>query len=485
MTPLPAAPPATLYDKLWTAHVVSQAPGHPGVVYVDLHLVHDGTFRRAFEMLDERGLTVAHPERAIATTDHCLPTRSSFTGAATAAGGIPLQMVTGLVAACTKHGIRVFGPDHDDQGIVHVIGPELGLVHPGMTVICADSHTTTLGALGALAFAVGTTQVLHALATQCVLQQRARTLRIEIDGALRPGVSAKDLILALLARHGIDAAAGCAVEFAGSTVRAMGIDERLTLCNMAAELGARAALVAPDDTTFAYLAGRRFAPKDAAWDEAVRRWRSLRSDDGARFDVSLEFDASTVEPMVTFGTTPAMGIAVSGTIPQPHLDADAGRRKALGIALEYMALEPGRPLAGHPVDVVFIGSCTNSRIDDLRAAAFILRQGKVATGVRLLVVAGSHAVRRQAEAEGLDRIVIDAGGEWGHPGCSLCVAMNDEAVAPGQYVASTSNRNFQGRQGPGARTFLMSPLTAAATALQGRVADPRPYIAHAAARTQA
>ena len=285
MTPPSAAPPATLYDKLWTAHVVSQAPGHPAVVYVDLHLLHDGTYRRAFEMLDERGLAVAHPERAIATTDHCLPTRSSFTAAAIA-GGIPLQMVTGLVAACEKHGIQVFGPDHDDQGIVHVIGPELGLVHPGMTVICADSHTTTLGALGTLAFAVGTTQVLHALATQCVLQQRARTMRIEIDGALRPGVTAKDLILALLARHGIDAAAGCAVEFAGCTVRAMGIDERLTLCNMAAELGARAALVAPDDTTFAYLAGRRFRTAGCGVGRgdstlavaALRRRRALRCD---------------------------------------------------------------------------------------------------------------------------------------------------------------------------------------------------------------
>lgn len=466
---------ATLYDKLWSAHVVAQRAGHPAVLYVDLHLLHDGTYHRAFRMLDERGLRVRDPARAIGTTDHCLPTRTSFSAARSAAPPA-VDVVAGLVAACRRHGIAVFGPEHDDQGIVHVIGPELGLVQPGMTVACADSHTTTLGAMGALPLAIGTTQVLHALATQCTLQRRARTMLVDIAGHPPPGVAAKDVILALIATHGIALGVGHAVEFGGAAVRAMPMEARLTLCNMGAEIGARAALIAPDDTTFAYLRGRRFAPQGEAFAAACGRWRALASDAGATYDRVVHFDAGDVAPMVTFGTTPAMGVAVTGRVGDPADEASAERRRELAGALDYMQLAAGRAVASIGVGTVFIGSCTNSRLDDLRAAASVLRTGRVAPGVRLLVVPGSQAVRRAAEREGIADIVRAAGGEWGAPGCSLCVAMNDEMARPGEFVASTSNRNFQNRQGPGARTLLMSPLTAAATALAGHVADPRPIL---------
>jgi 3-isopropylmalate/(R)-2-methylmalate dehydratase large subunit len=460
--------PNSLYGKLWDAHVVAQQPGHPALVYVDLHLVHDGTYRQAFELLEKNQLRVRRPDLTVGTTDHCLPTTDLSR---------PLPaVVTGLVKACEKHGIPVYGPDHEYQGIVHVIGPELGLTQPGKTVICADSHTTTHGALGALPFVVGTTQVLHALATQCVLQRRAREMRIEIHGALQRGVTVKDVILSIIRREGITAAAGHAVEFSGSTVRALSMDERMTLCNMTAELGARTALIAPDDKTLEYLRGRRFAPQGAAWEVAERRWRALKSDDGAHFDARLSVAASEVEPMVTWGSTPAMGVAVSGVVPEPAAVALGAQRDSMQKALGYMNLAPGTPAEQIPVDVVFIGSCTNSRIDDLRGAAAILRGRKIAPQVRLLVVPGSQAVRRQAEAEGLHDIFRAAGGEWGRPGCSLCVGMNDEFAGAGKYVASTSNRNFQGRQGPGARTLLVSPLTAAASALRGRITDPRKFL---------
>jgi len=454
-----------LYDKLWNAHVVAQQPGHPAVIYVDLHLLHDGTYRRAFELLEEKRLRVARPERNVGTTDHCIATVGSR-------ATLP-PVVTGLLAACSKHGIGAYGPDHENQGIVHVIGPELGLTRPGMTVICADSHTTTHGALAALGFVVGTTQVLHALATQCVLQRRARTLQIAIDGALQRGVTAKDLVLRIAMREGTSAGSGYAIEYCGSAVRSMSIDERMTLCNMSAELGARTALVAADDVTLDYVHGRRFAPKGEAWDQAVERWRALKSSEDADFDARLSVDAGEVEPMVTYGTTPAMGIPVSGRIPDPRDIADMAQRQSLEQALRYMDLKPGSPAEDLPVDIVFIGSCTNSRIDDLRSAATLLRGRKIAERVRLLAVPGSQAVKRQAEAEGLDEVFRSAGGEWGHPGCSLCVAMNGEFAGPGKYVASTSNRNFQGRQGPGARTLLVSPLTAAASALRGKITDPR------------
>jgi 3-isopropylmalate/(R)-2-methylmalate dehydratase large subunit len=461
-------PRGTLYDKLWQAHAVAQPPGHPATLYVDLHLVHDGTYRRAFELLEEKGLRVARPARTIGTTDHCLPSIEPSR---------PLPaVVTGLVAACRRHGIDVYGPQHEHQGIVHVIGPELGLTQPGMTIACADSHTTTHGALGALPIVVGTTQVLHALATQCVLQRRARSMSVVVDGALQRGVTAKDLILALISREGIAAATGCAVEFSGAAVRRMGIEERMTVCNMAAELGARTALIAPDEATIGYLHGRPCAPQGPAWDAAVQRWRALKSDEDAQFDARLTIDAGAVEPMVTWGTTPAMAMPVGGRIPDPAAIGDASQRASFEQALRYMDLAPGTAAQELPVNVVFIGSCTNSRIEDLRGAAALLRGRRVSPGVRLVVVPGSQAVRRQAEAEGLHEAFTAAGGEWGRPGCSLCAAMNDEFAAPGQYVASTSNRNFQGRQGPGVRTLLVSPLTAAASALRGRISDPRALV---------
>jgi 3-isopropylmalate/(R)-2-methylmalate dehydratase large subunit len=459
---------STLYDKLWDAHRVGEDPGHPTVVHIDLHLLHDGTSRRAFELLESKRLAVRRPDLTVAVTDHCLPTADPVRT-------LP-DVVTDLVAAGAAHGIAVYGPENERQGIVHVIGPELGLTQPGMTVACADSHTTTHGALGALPFVIGTTQVLHVLATQCILRRRTRTMSIAIEGTLRRGVTAKDLALALIRREGIRAADGYAIEFSGGAVRALSIDDRMTLCNMSAELGASTALMAPDDATLEYLHGRPFAPKEAAWDAAAERWRELRSNDDADFDARLAFDASAVEPMVTWGTTPAMGVPVTGAIPDPAALTDAAERASTEEALRYMNLAPGARAESIPVDLVFIGSCTNSRIEDLRGATAILRGRRVAPGVRLLVVPGSQALRRQAEAERLHEVFLAAGGEWGRPGCSLCVAMNGEFAAPGQYVASTSNRNFPGRQGPGARTLLVSPLTAAASALAGRIADPRRFL---------
>jgi 3-isopropylmalate/(R)-2-methylmalate dehydratase large subunit len=468
--------PETLYDKLWNAHVVTQQAGHPAVLYVDLHLLHDGTYRRAFQMLAERGLKVERPQATVAVVDHCIPSHSSFTAASLRGKkNVYVDVVSGLIDVCQVHGIRVYKPGDANQGIVHVIGPELGLTQPGMTVACADSHTTTHGALGALGLAIGTTQVLHVLASQCVLQRKASNLNIRVEGVLSPGTSAKDLVLAILSVHGTMLGVGQAIEFSGSTVRAMSMEQRMTLCNMGAELSARAALIAPDQVTFDYLRGREFSPAGKSWEEACNRWSLFCTDEGGQFDVTIDVDASLISPMVTYGTSPDMGVEISGVVPDPEDVPSEERRKALVIALEYMGLRPGDSVTSLPVNVVFIGSCTNSRIEDIRAAASVLCQGKVAEGVRLLVVPGSEKIKRQAEVEGLDQVVIQSGGEWGEPGCSLCVGMNDELVAPGKYVASTSNRNFQGRQGPGARTLLMSPITAAASALNGRVTDPRRY----------
>jgi len=468
--------PATLYDKLWNAHVVKQQAGHPAVLYVDLHLLHDGTYRRAFQILSKRGLKVERPQATVAVVDHCIPSHSSFTAASLRGKkNVYADVVSGLVDVCKEHGIEVYEPGDVHQGIVHVIGPELGMTQPGMTVACADSHATTHGALGALGLAIGTTQVLHVLASQCVLQKKASNLNIRVEGVLPPSTSAKDLVLGILAMHGTMLGVGHAIEFSGSTVRAMSMEQRMTLCNMSAELSARAALIAPDQVTFDYLRGREFSPAGQSWNEACKRWSIFHTDEGAQFDVTIDVDASRISPMVTFGTSPDMGVEISGVVPDPQTVISEERRKALCIALDYMGLLPGTAITSLPVNVVFIGSCTNSRIEDIRAAACVLGQGKVAEGVRLLVVAGSEKIKRQAEREGLDQVVMQAGGEWGEPGCSLCVGMNDELVAPGQYVASTSNRNFQGRQGPGARTLLMSPITAAASALNGRVTDPRRY----------
>ena len=462
--------PRTLYEKIWASHVVDQVAGHPAVLYVDLHLLHDGTYRRAFELLAERGLGVARTDRTFAVTDHCVP--SGMMGSRNGAAPMP-AVVQGLIKVCNENGIKVIGPDDPEQGIVHIIGPELGLTQPGKTIICGDSHTSTHGALGALAFAVGTTEIAHGLATQCVLQHRARTMRIRIDGTLQPGVTAKDVILSLLAREGIAVGTGYAIEYHGETVSRMSIDSRMTLCNMTAELGSRIGLISPDSVTLDYLQGRAYVPAGEQWDIAARRWCDLATEDGAQFDRQMSVDAGAVAPMVTYGTTPAMGIPVTGTIPDPDSIAEPAARRACAEALHYMDLRPGDPIAGTKVNAVFIGSCTNARIEDLRAAAALLDGRKVADGTRLIVVPGSQSIKRQAEVEGLHNVFRSAGAIWGRPSCSLCVGMNGDMAAPGEYVASTSNRNFQGRQGPGVRTLLLSPLTAAATAIAGRIADPR------------
>ncbi|HEY2942858.1 MAG TPA: 3-isopropylmalate dehydratase large subunit [Vicinamibacteria bacterium] len=463
------AGPRTLFDKVWESHVVVPATADtPAVLYVDLHLVHEVTSPQAFALLRERGLRVRRPDRTVATMDHSTPT-------APRQPGVPIPIpdaqaaaqVKALEANCRDFGIPLHALGSDRQGIVHVIGPELGLTRPGMTIVCGDSHTSTHGAFGALAFGIGTSEVAHVLATQCLLQSRPRTLAVEMEGRLPRGVTAKDLILALIARIGIGGANGHVIEYRGAAIRALSMEERMTVCNMSIEAGARAGMVAPDDTTFQWVSGRPHAPQGAAWDTAVRSWRALPTDDGASFDRTVRLDASALEPMITYGTNPGMGIPIRGTVPDPAGNATLQR------ALTYMGLQPGEQLLGRPVDVVFIGSCTNSRLSDLRQAASIFAGRKVAPGVRVMVVPGSQQVKRQAEAEGLDRIFRDAGADWRESGCSLCIAMNGDRLEAGQYAVSTSNRNFEGRQGAGGRTFLASPLTAAAAAVTGRIADAR------------
>ena len=470
MTATSSAKPRTIIEKIWDNHVVAQRPGAPALLYIDLHLVHEVTSPQAFAGLRERGLKVRRPDLTLGTTDHSIPTydRSLPILDKTAEAQIRL-----FEQNCRDFGIPYFGPHSDKQGIVHVIGPEEGLTQPGMTVVCGDSHTATHGAFGALAFGIGTSQVEHVLATQCLLQTPSKTYEVRVDGVLKPGVSAKDIILHLISRIGIGGGTGCVFEYSGSTIRSLSMEERMTICNMSIEGGARAGLVAPDDTTYQYLAGRPFAPKGEAWDRAVAFWRTLPTDPGAQFDKRIEIDASALEPMITFGTNPGMGIPITAPVPDPSFVSDPLERETLSKALQYMNLEAGKPLLGHPVNVVFIGSCTNSRISDLRAAAQLLRGRKVNPKVRVLVVPGSQQVKRQAQAEGLDRIFKEAGAEWREAGCSMCIAMNGDQLNPGEYSVSTSNRNFEGRQGKGGRTFLASPLTAAAAAITGVVTDVR------------
>ena len=462
--------PRTIIEKIWDAHVVSEQPGAPALLYIDLHLVHEVTSPQAFAGLRARGLRVRRPDLTLATTDHSTPTTPR---------SLPIYdpvaraQVEQLEANCQEFGIPCFGFQSDRQGIVHVIGPENGLTQPGMTVVCGDSHTATHGAFGALAFGIGTSEVEHVLATQCLLQRRSKTFQVQVDGALRPGVAAKDIILALIARIGVGGGTGCVFEYCGSTIRSLSMEERMTICNMSIEGGARAGMVAPDDTTCQYLCGRPFAPKGTDWDAALERWRRLPTDEGAAYDKQIHIDASQLEPMITFGTNPGMGIPISAPVPDPAAIGDPQERETLAKALRYMDLEPGKPLLGHKVDVVFIGSCTNSRMTDLRSAAGILQGRKVAPDVRVLVVPGSQPIKRQAEAEGLDRIFREAGAEWREAGCSMCIAMNGDQLQPGQYSVSTSNRNFEGRQGKGGRTLLASPLTAAAAAVTGNVTDVR------------
>src|SRR5208283_3840020 len=465
--------PRTIIEKLWDAHVVSQAADAPALLYIDLHLVHEVTSPQAFDGLRQRGLKVRRPDLTVATCDHSTPTTPKSLPIVDAVAKAQIEQ---LGVNCKEFGIPLFDYFSDKQGIVHVIGPENGLTQPGMTVVCGDSHTATHGAFGALAFGIGTSEVEHVLATQCLLQRPSRSFAVRVGGALRPGVTAKDIILALIAKVGIGGGTGCVFEYSGPAIRALSMDERMTVCNMSIEAGARAGLIAPDDTTYNYLRGKPFAPKNGDWDAAVARWRGLPTDDGASYDRELTLDAASLEPMITFGNNPGMGMAITGRVPEPAAVADAMERETLSKALRYMDLTPGRPLLGHPVDVVFIGSCTNSRMPDLRAAASILKGRKVDPKVRVLVVPGSQPIKRQAEAEGLDRIFREAGAEWREAGCSMCIAMNGDQLQPGQYSVSTSNRNFEGRQGKGGRTFLASPLTAAAAAVTGVVTDPRTLI---------
>ncbi len=471
--------PRTIIEKVWDSHIVAEQPGAPALIYIDLHLVHEVTSPQAFEGLRKRGLKVRRPDLTIATTDHSTPTTPR---SLPIVDPIAATQVAQLEANCKEFGIPCFGFHSAKQGIVHVMGPEQGLTQPGMTVVCGDSHTATHGAFGALAFGIGTSEVEHVLATQCLLQRKSKTFEVRVDGQLRDGVSAKDIILALIARIGIGGGTGCVFEYRGSTIRALSMEERMTVCNMSIEGGARAGMMAPDDSTYQFISGRPYAPKGADWDAAVARWRQLPTDDGATYDHSINIDAAALEPMITFGTNPGMGIPITGAVPDPSNVADPLERDTLAKALRYMDLEPGKPLLGHKVNVVFIGSCTNSRISDLRAAAHVLKGRKVNPDVRVMVVPGSQQIKQQAQAEGLDRIFTDAGAEWREAGCSMCIAMNGDQLQPGQYSVSTSNRNFEGRQGKGGRTFLASPLTAAASAVTGVVTDVRRLLNGEAAR---
>ena len=460
----------TLFEKVWNDHIVAgETPDTPAVLYVDLHLIHEVTTPQAFALLHERGLPVRRPDLTLATMDHSTPTTPVFSFKDLAVvGESAARQIAQMEKNCKDFGIELLGFESEARGIVHVIGPELGATQPGKTIVCGDSHTSTHGAFGALAFGIGTTEVGHVLATQCLLQRKPRTLSIEVTGQLAEGVCAKDLILAIIGEIGVDGGTGHVLEFRGPAISSMGMEARMTICNMSIEAGARAGMVAPDDTTFEYLRDRPRSPKGSEWDRAVARWRELVSDPEAQFDRSVSIDAQSLEPMVTFGTNPGMVVGVNNPVPADDV-ADPSFRKAL----EYMRVEPGKPLSANQVDVVFIGSCTNSRLSDLQQAADVLKGHKVAAGVRMLVVPGSVQVKKAAESIGLDRIFIEAGAEWREPGCSMCLGMNGDIVGSGQLCVSTSNRNFEGRQGIGARTILASPMTAAASAVRGRVADPR------------
>jgi 3-isopropylmalate/(R)-2-methylmalate dehydratase large subunit len=462
--------PRTIIEKVWDSHVVHEQAGAPTLLFIDLHLVHEVTSPQAFSGLRERGMKVRRPDLTIATADHSIPTTDRTLPIV---DQIAAQQLAQLETNCKDFGIPCFGIQSHNQGIVHVIGPEQGLTQPGMTVVCGDSHTATHGAFGALAFGIGTSEVEHVLATQCLLQRKSKTFRVRVDGTLGKGVSAKDIILALIAEIGVGGGTGCVFEYSGTAIRALNMEQRMTVCNMSIEGGARAGMVAPDDVTFQYLAGRPHAPKDEAWDAAVARWKQLPTDDGAQFDNEVTVDAGALEPMITYGTNPGMGVPITAPLPDPAHVSDALQRDSITKALRYMGLEGGKPLLGHPVNVVFIGSCTNSRISDLRTAATLLRGRKVSSKVRVMVVPGSQEVKRLAEAEGLPQVFREAGCEWREPGCSMCIAMNGDQLQPGEYSVSTSNRNFEGRQGKGGRTFLASPLTAAATAITGVVTDVR------------
>ncbi len=466
--------PKTLFEKIWDDHVVAHEAGSPAVLYIDLHLVHEVTSPQAFQGLRDRGLKVRRPDHTQATMDHSIPT--THNRLKIIEDPIARKQVEQLRINCKEFGVPLADMGGADQGIVHVIGPELGLTQPGFTVVCGDSHTSTHGAFGALAFGIGTTEVEHVLATQCLLQNKPKTAEVRFVGKAPAGVGAKDLILGLIAQIGVGGGTGYVLEYTGEAIRNLSMEGRMTLCNMSIEAGARAGMVAPDETTFEYLKGRPRAPQGAAWDAAVEHWRTLPSDPGAVYDKTITVDVAALEPMITYGTNPGQGVRVSQPLPDPAALADPNESAALQKALDYMALEPGKSLLGKPIDVVFIGSCTNSRMSDLREAAHVLQGRKVSDKVRLMIVPGSEKIKKQAEDEGLPAIFKAAGAEWREAGCSMCIAMNGDQLSPGQYAVSTSNRNFEGRQGKGGRTFLASPITAAASAIEGAVADPRKYL---------
>ncbi|HUN23159.1 MAG TPA: 3-isopropylmalate dehydratase large subunit [Anaerolineales bacterium] len=466
--------PKTIFQKIWDKHVVHQDANSPAIIYIDLHLVHEVTSPQAFTGLRQRGLKVRRPERTVATMDHSIPTVPL--SELKVFDSLAMAQLDQMATNANEFGIRLYGMDSPNRGIVHVIGPELGFTQPGMTIVCGDSHTSTHGAFGALAFGIGTSEVEHVLATQCLLQYKPKTYEVLVNGTLPAGVSSKDIILALIARIGVGGGTGHVFEYRGEAIRNLSMEARMTICNMSIEGGARAGLIAPDDKTFEYLAGKPYAPQGAAWDKAVAEWRTLPTDDGATFDKSITIDANSLAPMITFGTNPGMGMKITDRVPDPDTLTDPLAKSALDKALRYMGLQPGEALLGKKVDVVFLGSCTNSRISDLRLAAGLMKGRTVAEGTRLLVVPGSQEVKKQAESEGLDEIFKSAGAEWREAGCSMCIAMNGDQLQPGQYAVSTSNRNFEGRQGKGGRTFLASPLTAAATAINGVVTDVRTLI---------
>ena len=459
----------TLAEKVWDAHVVRRAEGEPDLLYIDLHLVHEVTSPQAFDGLRASGRTVRRPDLTLATEDHNVPTLDIDKPIA---DPVSRAQVEALRRNCAEFGVPVYSLGNREQGIVHVVGPQLGLTQPGMTVVCGDSHTSTHGAFGALAFGIGTSEVEHVLATQTLPLKPFKTMAVTVEGELPAGVTAKDVILAVIARIGTGGGQGHVIEYRGSAIRALSMEGRMTICNMSIEAGARAGMVAPDETTFAYLQGREHAPKGAEWEAALAAWASLRTDDDATFDTEVVIDATSLSPFVTWGTNPGQGLPLSASVPSPDDAVDDVERVAIERALEYMGLEAGTPLRDIAVDTVFVGSCTNGRIEDLRAAADVIRGRKVADGVRMLVVPGSVRVRLQAMEEGLDTVFTDAGAEWREAGCSMCLAMNPDKLAPGERSASTSNRNFEGRQGPGGRTHLVSPQVAAATAVRGTLSSP-------------
>jgi 3-isopropylmalate/(R)-2-methylmalate dehydratase large subunit len=466
----------TLLDKIWDAHLVrAETDATPAILYVDLHLVHEVTSPQAFSELRARGLKARRPERVLATFDHSTPTTpADANGKRSYVSAEAESQVAQLEANAREFGVELCGWDSATRGIVHVIGPELGATQPGMTIVCGDSHTSTHGAFGALAFGIGTTEVGHVLATQCLLQRKPKAFAINVHGKLRTGVTAKDLVLHIIGTIGVNGGTGHVLEYRGSAIEALSMEERMTVCNMSIEAGARAGLIAPDATTFAYLRGRPKAPQGPAWDAAMAHWQTLKSDADARFDREVGIDATKVRPSITYGTHPGMVTTLDAPVPAP---ANAQERRALA----YMRVEAGRALAGTPIDVVFLGSCTNSRLSDLQAAADVLRGRRVASNVRMLVVPGSVQVKRDAERAGLHEVFRAAGAEWREPGCSMCLGMNGDIGKPGQLVVSTSNRNFEGRQGPGVRTVLASPLVAAASAIAGCIADPGEFLTEAAA----